>query len=47
MGHVTKVIPRTDGRVRAAVVKDKFYTRPLARLVALPVIPETDMVNPS
>lgn len=49
LGHVTEVIPGTDGRVRTAVVKvkDKIYTRPVARLVALPAIPDTDTVSPS
>lgn len=49
LGHVTQVIPGTDGRVRTAVVqvKDKTYTRPVARLVALPALPETSMVSPS
>lgn len=49
LGHVTEVIPETDGRVRTALVKvkDKIYTRPVTCLVALPAIPDTDTVSPS
>jgi hypothetical protein len=42
MGTVAKVIPGQDGRVRTAVVnvKDKSYTRPVARLIKLPALPD-------
>ncbi|XP_030609347.1 uncharacterized protein LOC115796997 [Archocentrus centrarchus] len=48
LGRVTEVIPGTDGRVRTAVVqvKDKTYTRPVARLIALPDIPDMDPISP-
>lgn len=46
MGKVTKVFPGTDGRVRTVEVqiKDRVYTRPIARLIVLPEIqdPEDD-----
>lgn len=40
IGTVAKVIPGQDGRVRTAVVnvKDKSYTRPVARLIKLPAL---------
>ncbi|XP_048865547.1 uncharacterized protein LOC125739453 isoform X1 [Brienomyrus brachyistius] len=43
VGRVTKVIPGVDGRVRTAdvQVKDHNYTRPVARLIPLPAIPDT------
>ena len=51
VGKVSKVLPGQDGRVRAAEVqvKGKTYLRPVARLVALPPISETDSdtVSPS
>ena len=42
IGRVVKVHPSADGHVRSADVKikDKIYTRPVARLVILPAIPE-------
>lgn len=44
VGRVTSVLPGNDGRVRVAEVqvKDKTYTRPVARLVSLPTIPDMD-----
>lgn len=44
VGRVTKVRQSTDGRVRSADVriKDKVYTRPVAHLIILPAIPESD-----
>nr|XP_055027021.1 uncharacterized protein LOC129416681 [Misgurnus anguillicaudatus] len=41
VGTVTKVLPGQDGRVRSAIVKvkDKSYTRPVARLIKLPALP--------
>lgn len=49
LGQITQVIPGQDGRVRTAVVKvkDKTYTRPVARLVALLAIRDTDTICPS
>ncbi|XP_052418883.1 uncharacterized protein LOC127963166 [Carassius gibelio] len=43
VGRVTKVHRSVDGRVRSADVriKDKVYTRPVARLIALPAIPDS------
>ena len=48
VGRVTSVIPGTDGRVRTAdvKVKEKTYTRPVARLVALPDLPDLDTRQP-
>lgn len=42
VGKVTAVIPGSDGRVRTAQiqVQDKIYTRPVARLVRLPALPQ-------
>lgn len=42
VGKVTAVIPGVDGRVRTALiqVKDKSYTRPVARLIRLPALPQ-------
>lgn len=44
MGSVTKVFPGTDGRVRTAEVqiKDRVYTRPIARLIVLPEIEDPE-----
>ncbi|XP_077407204.1 uncharacterized protein LOC144038518 isoform X2 [Vanacampus margaritifer] len=41
VGHVTKGHPSADGHVRSADVQinDRTYTRPVARLVALPALP--------
>ena len=41
IGHVTKVHPSADSHVRSVDVriKDRVYTRPVARLVALPAVP--------
>ena len=43
IGRITKVIPGADGRIRTAEIQvnDRNYTRPVARLVSLPAIPET------
>lgn len=43
IGRITKVIPGADGRIRAAEIQvnARTYTRPVARLVTLPAIPET------
>ncbi|XP_052449737.1 uncharacterized protein LOC128011416 [Carassius gibelio] len=42
VGRVVKVHPSGDGHVRSVdvQVKDKVYTRPVARLITLPVIPD-------
>ena len=42
VGKVVQVFPGTDGRVRSAevLVKDRTYTRPVARLISLPAFPE-------
>ncbi|KAL2093214.1 hypothetical protein ACEWY4_010526 [Coilia grayii] len=42
VGYVTRVISSADGRIRAAEisVKDRTYTRPVARLVPLPALPD-------
>ncbi len=39
-----RVYQSADGHVRSAEiqVKDKVYTRPVARLITLPMIPETE-----
>ncbi|XP_073721977.1 uncharacterized protein [Misgurnus anguillicaudatus] len=44
VGRVTQVFPGADGRVRTASVevKEKTYTRPVARLIQLPALPEDD-----
>ncbi|KAL1261108.1 hypothetical protein QQF64_008935 [Cirrhinus molitorella] len=44
VGRVVKVHPGVDGHVRSidVQVKDKVYTRPVARLIPLPVIPDTE-----
>ncbi len=44
VGRVIKVHQSPDGRVRSADVqiKDKVYTRPVARLIILPAIPDSD-----
>ncbi len=41
VGTVSSVIPSSDGRVRTAVVKvkDHTYTRPVAKLIELPLLP--------
>ncbi|XP_026034867.1 uncharacterized protein LOC113028619 [Astatotilapia calliptera] len=41
VGTVKTILPGADDRVRAAVVrvKDRTYTRPVARLIRLPVLP--------
>ncbi|XP_038160417.1 uncharacterized protein LOC119796094 [Cyprinodon tularosa] len=43
VGRITKVTPSADGRIRTAdiQVNDRSYTRPVARLVPLPGLPET------
>ncbi|XP_039516158.1 uncharacterized protein LOC120470642, partial [Pimephales promelas] len=43
IGRITKVIPGADGRIRTAEIQvnNRTYTRPVARLVPLPAIPET------
>lgn len=42
VGRVTKVIPSNDGRIRTAEVniKGSTYTRPVAKLIPLPAMPE-------
>ena len=42
VGRVSEVFPGADGRVRSANVKvgAKTYTRPVARIIQLPSIPE-------
>ncbi|KAI7805170.1 hypothetical protein IRJ41_000825 [Triplophysa rosa] len=42
VGRVSEVFPGTDGRVRTANIKvgSKTYTRPIARIIQLPNIPE-------
>lgn len=42
IGKVSKVHPSADGHIRSADVKirDRVYTRPVARLVVLPAIPD-------
>ncbi len=44
VGRVIRVYQSADGHVRSAEiqVKDKVYTRPVARLITLPMIPETE-----
>lgn len=44
VGRVVKVHPSADGHVRSVdvQVKDKVYTRPVARLITLPVIPDAE-----
>lgn len=41
IGCVTKVHPSADGHIKSADVqiKDKTYTRPVARMVVLPALP--------
>lgn len=42
VGTISSIIPSSDGRVRTAVVKVKehTYTRPVARLIRLPALPQ-------
>lgn len=42
VGRVTKVIPSDDGQIRTAEVniKGSTYTRPVAKLIPLPKMPE-------
>ena len=42
VGTVSSIIPSSDGRIRTAVVKviDHTYTRPVARLIRLPGLPQ-------
>lgn len=44
IGRVMKVFPGADGHVRIAEIqiKGRTYTRPIARLIVLPEIPEED-----
>lgn len=44
IGRITKVHPSPDGHIRSAdvKVKDRTLTRPVARLVILPALPEED-----
>ena len=41
IGQIVKVHPSPDGRVRSAdvLIKDRTYTRPVARLIPLPSLP--------
>lgn len=43
VGRVLKLFPSQDGKVRAVEiqVKDKVYTRPVARLIPLPGLPDS------
>lgn len=47
VGKITKVFPGVDQRIRAVEVKvkDKTYTRPVARLIKLPALPTMDTVS--
>ena len=47
-GHIVKVHPSPDGHIRSAdvKVKDRTYTRPVARLVILPALPAEDDSHP-
>nr|XP_055064967.1 uncharacterized protein LOC129447318 [Misgurnus anguillicaudatus] len=47
VGRVVKVHQSADGHVRSAdvQVKDKIYTRPVARLITLPVISDDDDIH--
>jgi len=50
IGRVIKVHPSSDGHIRSADmrIKDCVYTRPVARLVVLPAIPDSEVGhNPS
>lgn len=44
VGKVIQVFPGADNRVRSAevLVKDRTYTRPVARLISLPSLPEEE-----
>ena len=44
VGKVIQVFPGADSRVRSAevLVKDRTYTRPVARLISLPSLPEEE-----
>lgn len=44
IGRVTKVLPGSDGHIRAADVKihDRTYTRPIVRLIVPPEIKDED-----
>jgi len=48
IGHIVKVHPSPDGHIRSAdvTVKDRTYTRPVARLVILPAFPEEGSHSP-
>ncbi|XP_022519806.2 uncharacterized protein LOC111190345 [Astyanax mexicanus] len=43
VGLVTAVVPGADGRIRTVKVqvKDRIYTRPVARLIKLPCLPDS------
>ncbi|XP_073764219.1 uncharacterized protein [Danio rerio] len=48
VGTVSSIIPSPDGRVRTAVIKVKehTYTRPVAKLIRLPALPQdTDVIQ--
>ncbi|XP_077361612.1 uncharacterized protein LOC144006574 [Festucalex cinctus] len=49
IGRVTNVLPGQDKRIRTAEVQvqGKTYVRPVARLIALPSIPDIDTGRPS
>lgn len=44
VGCISKVHPSPDGHIRSAdiKVKDRTFTRPVARLVVLPALPDED-----
>lgn len=49
VGQITSVFPGADGRIRTAEVKikERVYTRPVAWLIKLPSIPDTDKTTSS
>lgn len=44
VGHIIKIIPGKDGRIRMAEVrvKDRTYLRPVSRLIPLPAVPDSN-----
>ncbi len=42
IGKVTNVMPSADGHIRTAevLIKGRTYTRPVSRMIVLPVIPD-------
>lgn len=49
VGRVVKTHPSPDGLIRSAdvQVKERVYTRPVARLVVLPAVPSGEEDNPA